>query len=93
MKFKCLKKNSPFTPLLCEFLLQKDIEDEGVGHQSSKKEEDASCNCEQYWLEIKLKRWNEKILGWMYEYMIAKDWGGEERSPQSLEDVIAWSNK
>ena len=86
-----LKQNSPFTPLLSELLLQKDIEDEGVGHQSSKKEEDASCNCEQYWLEIKLKRWNEKMLG--YEYMIAKDWGGEERSPQSLEDVIAWSNK
>ena len=85
MRNEMLKQNSPFTPLLSELLLQKDIEDEGVGHQSSKKEEDASCNCEQYWLEIKLKGWNEKMLG--YGYMIYD--GGEERSPQSLKDVIA----
>ena len=41
MELKCLGGISPFTPLLGELLLEKDVEDEGVGHQSSKKEEDA----------------------------------------------------
>ena len=43
-----LKTSSPFTPLLGELLLEKDVEDEGVRHQSPKKEEDASWNGQQY---------------------------------------------
>ena len=47
-----LLENSPFTPLLGELLLEEDVEDEGIGHESSKEEEDASCNCEKYLLQL-----------------------------------------
>ena len=36
-------KSKPFAPLLGQFLLEKDVENEGVGHQSSEQEEYASC--------------------------------------------------
>ena len=59
LKILIFGENSPFTPLLGELLLEEDVEDEGIGHESSKEEEDASCNCEQIFAgSVKNICWN-----------------------------------
>ena len=50
LKILIFGENSPFTPLLGELLLEEDVEDEGIGHESSKEEEDASCIVNKYLL-------------------------------------------
>ena len=52
LKILIFGENSPFTPLLGELLLEEDVEDEGIGHESSKEEEDASCIVNKYLLEV-----------------------------------------
>ena len=54
---------SPFTPLLGQFLLEKDVQDKGVRHQSSKKEEDARWNGKwKLWESERGSCWKVKVL-------------------------------
>ena len=64
-------KSKPFAPLLGQFLLEKDVENEGVGHQSSEQEEYASC---EKWTIKKIFTCKSDLASWLTNPTSRKRW-------------------
>ena len=64
-------KSKPFAPLLGQFLLEKDVENEGVGHQSSEQEEYASC---EKWTIETIFPCKSDLASWLTDPTSRKRW-------------------